>query len=218
MVAARHIVGASEAAGPVIEEHTHEMLAALSSHFERHPYLLGDRQSFADCALMGPIDGHLFHDLVSRKILLESAYQVVGWIDRCKFPNADDQGEWLSEDALAPTLVDVLRTLGSDSVPLLLELLAQVEAWADTRPADTVDVPRAIGVCKSNFRGKPIERAAMPYTLFNLQPLWDFYRALDLQQRESVQEALTGTDWPELLAYEPRHRLRRDGFNIAFCK
>lgn len=216
MVKARYMVGASEAAGPVIEEHTRELLALLSAHFESHPYLLGARQSFADCALMGPVDGHFFCDLVSRKLLLESAYRVVGWIERCKFPNTDTQGEWLDDDALAPTLVDILRMIGRDSVPLLLELLQTIEEWADSKPRGLEEIPRGVGKCKTRFRGQPIERLAMPYTLFNLQPIFDLYRGLGAASRDKVQEMLAGTDWPELLAYEPRHRLRREGFKLVF--
>ncbi|MDJ0785414.1 MAG: glutathione S-transferase family protein [Myxococcota bacterium] len=216
MTKARFAVGASVEAGEAIEAHTHDLLAALSAHFAEHPYLLGARESFADCALMGPLDGHFFCDLVSRRLLLETAFQVVGWIERCKFPNAEDQGEWLDDDALAPSFIEVLGCMGRDAVPLLLEVLRELESWADSRPADLAELPRAVGLCKSSLRGTPIERAVMPYTLYSVQGLLDAFRSFDAANRDRIQGSLAGTGWPELLAYTPRHRLGKDGFRLVF--
>jgi len=216
MVQARIIVGAAVEAGPVIEAHTRDLLAALSDHFAQHPYLLGGRQSFADCALMGPLDGHFFSDLVSRRLLLETADLVVGWIDRCKFPNTDQQGEWLEEDALTPSLVRVLDVMGSDAVPILLDLLAAFETWADQRPADQNEPPRGVGMCATSLRGVPIERATMAYTLYSVQQLLDVYRGLEPTDRGRVDERFSSTPWSELLAYRPRHRLCKEGFKLVF--
>jgi len=216
MAGARLMVGANDTTAPAIEAHTREVLDALCTHFDAHPYLLGARQSFADCALMGPIDGHFFTDLVPRRLLLETAVPVVGWIERCKFPNEDEQGEWLAEDALAPTLIEVLGSMGRDAVPVILETLRVFERWADDRPADLVEPPRAVGGCKSTLRGTSLERAALSYTLFSVQQVLDVYRGLDRADRERVDAALAGTGWPELLAYEPRHRLGKQGFKLVF--
>jgi glutathione S-transferase len=216
MAAARFLIGASAEAGPAIEEHTRDLLAALSNHFEAHPYLLGRRQSFADCALMGPIDGHFFCDLVSRQLLLETAGLVVGWIERCKFPNTDQQGEWLEGDALAPSLTRVLDVMGSDAVPLVLDVLRAFEDWADQRPADQGEPPRAIGTCKTSLRGVPIERATLAYTLYSAQQVIDFYRGLEAADQSRVDAALVDTAWPQLLAYTPRHRLCKEGFQLVF--
>lgn len=216
MVKARFAVGASVAAAKQIEEHTHDLLAALSNHFAAHPYLLGERQSFADCALMGPIDGHFFTDIVSRRLLLDTAYRVIGWIERCNFPGAAAQGEWLADDALAPSLVEVLSVMGRDAVPILLDLLRDFEDWADQRRADTNEPPRGTGTCHTSLRGAPVERSVMPYTLYSVQGLLDYYATLTPGDRERVARELEGTRWPELLAYEPRHRLCKDGFKLVF--
>jgi len=216
MAMARFLVGASVEAAPAIEEHTRDLLAALSNHFEVHPYLLGSRQSFADCALMGPIDGHFFCDLVSRQLLLETAEQVVGWIERCNFPNTDQQGEWLEGDALAPSLTRVLDVMGSDAVPLVLDVLHAFEDWADQRPADQIEPPRAIGPCKTSLRGIPVERATLAYTLYSAQQVIDFYRELEAADQSRVDAALADTAWPKLLAYSPRHRLCKEGFKLVF--
>jgi glutathione S-transferase len=92
MAKARIALGATEAAAPAIEAHTRDLLDALSAHFRAHPYLLGARMSFADCALMGPLYGHFFNDMVSRQLLLETAVPVVGWIERSNYPTPEACG------------------------------------------------------------------------------------------------------------------------------
>jgi len=87
MAKARIMVGARDDNAQAIESHPRDLLVVLSIHFRTNPDLPGQRMSFADCALMGPLDGHFFTDLVSREWLLETARAVVGWIERCNHPN-----------------------------------------------------------------------------------------------------------------------------------
>jgi glutathione S-transferase len=212
MVAARLAVGANEATAPVIEAHTHELLDALSTHFEAHSYLLGERMSFADCALMGPFYAHLFVDLESRQLLLDRAWRVVGWIERCNAPNPDQQGEWLSADALAPQLRAVLEVMGRDAAPLILDLVRHCEAWIDQNADGSKALPRAAGKCETGMRGVSFERSAALYCVWSIQRVHAAWRSLSDSERELVTQALASSGWDELLAYTPRHRLIRRGF------
>jgi glutathione S-transferase len=215
MVAARFLVGASVEAGTEIEAHTRDLLDALSAHHATHPYLLGARQSFADCALMGVIDGHLFHDLVSRELLLKNAMQVVGWIDRCNYPNQDEQGEWLEGDALAPTLIKVLSAMGRDAAPVILEIVREIEEWADANPGAKNEIPAPIKIGKISLRGVSADRMINAYTLFSLQQVLDHFRALTTADQIRITSALAETGWNELLAYEPRHRVEKKNFKLV---
>jgi len=217
MAAARLALGASDEAAPAIEAHTRDLLDALSAHFDGHAYLLGERTSFADCSLMGPIHGHFFNDHVSRPLLLETAVPVVGWIERCNFPNTDSQGEWLADDTLAPTFKEVLRVMGTDSAPMLLDLVRTVEDWADENVAGSDEVPRAAGGCATTLRGSPIRRVAMPYVLFSVGRVLDAYHSLNEVERRQVDDAIEGTGWEKLLALELRHRLVKKGFDLVFA-
>jgi hypothetical protein len=165
---------------------------------------------------MGPLDGHFFSDLVSRRLLLETAVPVVGWIERCKFPGADQQGAWLAGDAIAPTLREVLGVMGRDSVPVILDVVRAFESWADSRPADLEQPPRGVAPCKTLLRGAVVERGAGPYTLWMLQRSIDAHRVLGDEERRQVEAAVAGTGWEEVLAYEPRHRLAKRGFDLVF--
>lgn len=216
MAAARLQLGATDQTAPAIEAHTRDLLDALNSHFEAHPYLLGARMSLADCALMGPVYGHFFNDLVSRRLLLETAVPVVGWIERCNAPHADAQANWLADDALAPSFRELLTVMGRDAAPVLLACVRAVEAWADGRPDDAASPPRAVGLAESELRGTPLQRVALPYTLWMLQRALDAYTALSPAERAPVDAAVAGTGWEPVLAYTPRHRLGKRGFQLLF--
>lgn len=217
MVHGRQAVGATDATAPVIEAHTRELLDALSTHFETHPYLLGERMSFADCAMMGPLYGHLFNDHVSRPLLLETAMPVVSWIERCNIPNTDLQGEWLAGDGLAPTAREVLRTMGRDAAPVILDMVRTIEDWADTVTDADGETPRSAGACRTSLRGIPFERQAPPYTLWSLGRVIDQYTACSATDRSQVDAAIEGTGWEEVLTYQPRHRIVKRGFDLALA-
>ena len=215
MAQARLMLGANDENAAAIEAHTRDLLDALCAHFESWRYLLGQRMSFADCALMGPIDGHFFTDLVSRRLLLETARPVVGWIERCSHPNAPAQGGWLADDVLAPTLREVLGVMGRDAAPILLEGLAAFERWADAAPRDGQPLPSAVGSINGSLRGLPLQRFAGSYAPWLVQRVLDDYGALDAVTRTRVDEAVAGTGWDVVLAHEPRHRVIKRGFDLV---
>jgi glutathione S-transferase len=216
MVRRRDQVGATPEAAAALEAHTHELLAALSAHFEAHPYLLGARMSLADCALMGLVHGHLFTDLESRRLLLERAVPVVGWVERCNVPCSERQGDWLPADALAESLLRVLGVMGRDAAPILLASVGRFERWADDGAALGEEPPRAAGTLEAELRGAPFRWAVRSYTLWMLQRTLDAFAALAPNERERVRGALAGTGFGAALGYAPRHRLGKRDFRLVF--
>jgi len=215
MVKARFAVGATPEAGPAIQSHLEDLLAVLSTHFEVHDFLLGDRMSLADCALMGPVHGHFFTDLPSRRLLHETALPVIRWIEYCNAPSTDRQGDWFRADGISDSLFGILKLMGTDAVGPILASVDAVEAHADEHARPGEVVPRAVGLAKSELRGTPLERAAQSYTLWMLQRVLDPYRALADADRARVDDAVAGTGWEALLAYEPRHRIEKRGFELV---
>ncbi|RMF22380.1 MAG: glutathione S-transferase domain-containing protein [Deltaproteobacteria bacterium] len=216
MAAARLALGATDETAPAIEAHTRDLLDALCAHFQRSPYLLGNRMSMADCALMAPIYGHFFNDIVSRRLLLETAAPVVGWIERCNYPGAATQGEWETGDDLTPTLRAVLASMGRDAAPVILDTVRHVEAWADGQDSsgESIEPPRAVGRCRSELRGIAFERMAQPYCLWMIERCLGEYRRLEPGSRSLVDTALAGTGWEALLEYRPRHHAHKHGFAL----
>ena len=209
-------LGVTPETSPAIEAHTRDVLDVLSTHLQATPYLLGERMSLADCALMGPLYGHLYQDAVPAALLRETAPRVCHWIERMNRPDPSVTGSWLPDDALAPTLEPLLALIGRDAVPLLLDTVRAFEAWADARPADAEIPPRSVGGHESALRGVACQRYTSSYTLWMVQRPLDAYRACDADARARVDRALAGTGCEPLLAYSPRHRLGKRGDALAF--
>jgi hypothetical protein len=131
-------------------------------------------------------------------------------------PDPDETGGWLAGDALAPTLRPLLARFAQDAGPYVLDTVRAFEEWADTRPADASEPPRAVGFHRTSLRGVAFARYTSPYTLWMLQRILDPYRALPASERADVDRALAGTGCEAFLAYAPRHRLAKRGFKLAF--
>ena len=199
-----------------IEAHTRELLDALSAHFQTGGFALGSRMSLADCALMGPLYAHLYLDAVPGRLLRETATRVCHWIERMNRPSPTAAGEWLADDALAPTLRPLLELVGRDAVPMILDCVEAFETWADERPFGQEETPRMVGVHRSQLRGAACQRGTSSYSLWMLQRPLDAYRALSNADRERVDQEIEGTGCEKLFAYEPRHRLAKRNFKLIF--
>jgi len=198
-----------------IEAHTRELLARLETHFEAQPYLLGGRPSLGDCSLMGPLYAHLYLDAVPGRLLRETAPRTCHWIERMNHPEPNAPGEWLTADALAPTLHDLLTLVGSDAVPLLLDTVHDFERWADAHGKTGEAPPRAVGFHATRLRGAAFQRYTSPYALWMVQRVLDPYGRLSVAERLAVDRALAGTGCEAFLACEPRHRVGKKGFSLV---
>lgn len=202
---------------PAIEAHTADLLRLLSAHLAQHRYILGDRPSLADMALVGPLYAHLYLDAVPGRLLRETAPLVCHWIERVNHPDPDDTGEWLDGDVLAPTLLPLLQLIGGDAVPLVLDTVRDFETWADAHRGDADGPPRATGMHATQLRGIALQRYTSPYTLWMLQRSLDVYGSLDAAERDAVDAVLEGTGCAAALKYAPRHRLEKRDGKLAFA-
>jgi glutathione S-transferase len=201
---------------PAIEAHLAELLADLERHFAQHPYLLGGRPSIADCALIGPFYAHLYLDAAPGRLLRETAPLTCHWIERMNHPDPDEGGAWLDGDALAETMRPLLARIGADASAYVLDTVRAYETWADARPADATELPRATGFHDTTLRGVKFGRYTSPYTLWMLQRVTDPYRALSAADKASVDRAFAGTGCDAFFRYEPRHRVEKRGFKLTF--
>jgi hypothetical protein len=208
------VIGVSPQTAPAIEAHTRELLDLLSAHLARHAYLLGDRPSLADCALMGPIYPHLYLDAVPGRLLRATAPRVCHWVERMNHPDPDACGDWVDADALPETIVGLLALVGRDAVPVILDTARAFEAWADRHAAETGELPRGVGMHATALRDVRFERLTTPYTLWMVQRCRDAYRALAPAARQAVDRTLAGTGCEAVLAYASRHRVERRPFKL----
>jgi glutathione S-transferase len=209
-------LGVVPATTAAIEAHLRELLDALSAHFAVHPYLLGTRMSLADCALMGPLYAHLYLDAVPGRLLRETAPAVCRWIERMNHPDPEAPGIWLPDDALAPTLGPILRLIGSDAVPLILDGVRAFEAWADEQPAGLDELPRGVGGHATSLRGVSVQRFTSAYTPWMVQRPLGVRAGLDASARAAVDRAFAGTGCERLWARAPRHRVGKRHFKLVY--
>ena len=210
------MIGVTKDTAPAIEAHLSDLLDAMSEHLAVHPFLLGDRPSLADCALMGPLYAHLYLDAVPGRLLRETAPRVCHWIERMNRPDPQAPGDWLDKDALASTHRPLLELIGRDAVPYVLDAVAAFEDWADERPSSLEEPPRGVAKVRTALRGVEFDRGVQSYSLYMLQRPLDAYLALSQSERAQVDEAVEGTGCEELLRYEPRHRLGKRNYKLVF--
>jgi glutathione S-transferase len=209
-------LGVVPATASAIEAHARGLLADLSAHLSRHAYLLGQRPSLGDCALMGPLYAHLYLDAVPGRLLRETAPRVCHWIERMNHPDPDASGAWVPRDELPDTLRPLIERIGADAVPVLLDTVRAFESWADSRPADLDTPPRAVGTHRTTLHGVDFERYTSAYTLWMVQRCLDAYRSLAPREREAADRAFRGTGCEALFAHAPRHRLGKRRFRLVF--
>jgi len=208
------VVGVQEATIPAIEAHTRELLAALEAHFAENTFLLGERPSLADCALMGPFYAHLYLDVVPGRLLREIAPRTCHWIERMNHPDPGSFGDWLPGDALATTLRPILELVGHDAVPLVLDTVRAFDDWADGRQPSDDELPRGVGMHRATLRGVSFERFTVSYTLWMVQRVLAAHAALDEAGRGAVSRALAGTGCEAVLSHAPRHRVVRRPYRL----
>ena len=201
---------------PAIDAHTDDMLAALDRHFAEHPFLLGERLSLADCALMGPLYAHLYLDQVTRKKLYDEAINLCMWIERCNRPVPEQMGEFFN-GRYPETLDAVLRLIGQDAAPLLTALEAGFNEWAAANAKASEEAPRGVAQYESVLRNVPFQAGVRPYVVWKLQRLRAALAAGDETETRTL-EALAESGCGVLLQ-TPNNAtgLEKSAFKLVFA-
>jgi glutathione S-transferase len=146
-------LGATERTAAAWQAANDRLLGRLEAHFARHDFVLGGAPSLADFALLGPLYAHLYRDAVSGFALRSEFPLVAEWVERANHtgflnarsygqklyslgpdgelsgrPATSDGGEWLPDDAVAPTLLPVLAVFFEEMWPALEASLAALRA------------------------------------------------------------------------------------------
>ena len=205
---------------PLLDGWTRQMLDLLEAHFAQRAYLLGERPSLGDFGLAGPMMAHLGRDPWPARELIAPRPQLRAWITRMTEPPppllAPPPGPgWLADDAIAPTLVPVLRLLLQSFVPLLAGINQQVKALLPGWPAGQ-PLPRALGDVAVPLGDGVFRRAAIPYSLWMAQRPLDLFAALSAGDQTRVRAWLTALGGEGLLALD-LPRLRRLGLRVVLA-
>jgi hypothetical protein len=167
---------------------------------------------------MGPFYGHLYQDAVPGRLLRERSVLVTHWIQRMNHPQPDESGDFLADDALAPTMQPLLEWIGREAVPLLIDQLRDFEGWADTRPEKHREwPPRVVNFHETRVHGIAVHRMTGAYSLWMAARFFDALAALTESERNAVDSVLAGTGCEALAAYRARHRLVKRNYQLTFA-
>jgi glutathione S-transferase len=186
------------------------LLEKLDVHFANVPYLLGGKPSVGDFGLIAPMYAHLGRDLKPLSLMHAHAPNVLRWVERMNRPEPDIGGfehlgeDFLGDDDVPETLIDVLRHFAIDFVPETLAVCDATNTWLRTQPAlaPGTTVERSIGTATFEVEGRSMTAVAQPFRLYLLKRLQDHVAALMPDDRAGVTRLLEHAGMSVLL--EPK--------------
>ncbi|MEM8499336.1 MAG: glutathione S-transferase family protein [Pseudomonadota bacterium] len=197
------IFGVNEQSSELVETLYMEFLDALNAHFEHYPYLLGWRPCIGDFGLLGPMYAHLGRDPYPARLMQQRATRVYRWVERMNRADQDvpeffNAGtDFLENDAVPQTLLNVLKVCAEDFVPETVAAAELINNWlAEHSPeSGTPAVGRlaeSLGNTEFTLRGQRITALAQPYRFFLLQRVQLLYSQLSAKDRPAVDKMLDG--------------------------
>jgi glutathione S-transferase len=161
----------------IVEKWTVDMLNKLDSHFEVHPYLLGDTPSIGDFALAGPLVAHLGRDTWPKEHLISKTPHVRQWIERIStLSHKDVTLGPLSEDndEIPATLFPMLRAISQEFLPMISETIPPVEELSKNPKFSTGrPLPRTLEDITFPMHNSSYSRRATPFHLWKVQGILD---------------------------------------------
>ncbi|MDX1489909.1 MAG: glutathione S-transferase family protein [Pseudohongiellaceae bacterium] len=206
------MLGAEPHMYEAIEKSYEDLLAELDAHFAEHQYLLGARASIADFGLFGPLYAHQFRDPKSGELMRRLAPNLLKWIERMCEPKEEEIGEFLADDAIAPTLLPILRRMMREQLPALRDLSTGFGAWLAENP--NTDIPRVIGFHSFELEGKTGSRIMRVYSLWMMQRARDAYKSLNALDKGKVDSLLEAIDGGAFKDFQDPPRLERAGMSV----
>ena len=183
------------------------LLKKLNQHFSNYPYLLGSKPCIADFGMMAPMYGHLGRDPKPLALMQEHAVRVFRWTERMNRPEPDfgefdiEKDEYLSDDKVPDTLIEVLKHFAVDFVPETAAACHATNKWLEENPAieSGKEAQRFLTMCSFEVAGVQIDSIAQPFRFFLLERLQRIYKDADESEQESISDLLKSCDMDSLL-------------------
>jgi glutathione S-transferase len=183
-----------------------ELLQALNKHFEQVPYLFGWQPSIGDFGLLAPLYAHLGRDPMPANLMKQQAVRVYRWVERMnrsyqdapEYFNAGD--DYLGDDEIPSTLIDVLKVLAVDFVPETQAHAQGINQWlAEHNPASGAKAERFLEKASFELRGQSMESVCQPYRFALLQRVQSYYDSLEAEQKADVDPMFEQCGMSEIL-------------------
>ncbi len=173
-----HVVGSNELTAPVIEDSYVRFLACMDAMLQDGQFVLGNRPSSADFALMGQLTCLTHFDPTPMRICEERAPRTYAWVERaedlCGYEvTATD---WRAPDACNESLITFLQEIARTHMP---QMLANARAVAAGEKAFETEVD-----------GRAWRQPSFPYQAKCLRWTRDAYESLAAGNRRAAREIL----------------------------
>lgn len=195
-----------------------ELLDKLNAHFSDQPYLLGGSPCIGDFGMIAPLFGHLGRDPEPVSMMQANAIRLFRWVERMNRPDLDagefeiQNGQYLANDEVPGTLVDLLKHLAIDFVPETRAASQCINQWIEQQqdlPRLTI-AERALGMGNFEVRGQTISAIAQPYRFYLLQRVQGEYTSLDKTDQAAVANLLKDCGMSEILDLRLTRRIGRE--------
>ena len=217
---AAKIFGVTEQSQKLVEDLYLEYLDALNAHFESYPYLLGWRPCIGDFGLLAPMYAHLGRDPHPARLMQQRAPAVYRWVERM---NREDQdapeffnagSDFLADDEVPETLVEVLKILAEDFVPETLAAADLINGWLGKHQpeggsAAVGRLAEALGTADFTVRSERITALAQPHRFYLLQRVHDAFADFSQEKRDEVSALLEACDMAPILTITLDRRMIR---------
>ena len=223
---AAQMFGVTPETQPLVESLYAEYLAALNTHFEQYPYLLGWRPCIGDFGLLGPMYAHLGRDPYPARLMQQAAVCAYRWVERMNRADQDAAeyfsagSGYLDDDQVPDSLLAVLRVLAKDFLPETEAAASVLNQWLANDPpqAGSCAVTR-LGtdsvVASFSVEGQPINAVAQAYRFYLLQRVTDAIEMLDESDRARVMHLLESCGLARIADIKLIRRLgRQDNLEI----
>ncbi|MFT6285249.1 MAG: glutathione S-transferase [Arenicella sp.] len=202
------MLGITDNSIPAIENwYENHVLPLLDKHFAEHDYLLGSKPCLGDFGLMGPLYAHLYRDPAPGALMRKTAPNVAKWVERMN-QTQDIEGEFLADDVIPDSLLDLLTRMFKEQWPVLTNTVKSLDTWIEQNPKIS-EIPRTIG--NHNFIIGDIteQRAIGTFHQWKVQRIVDCYQQFDEQQKRLVDTFLESVGGLDSMQIHIKKRLSR---------
>ena len=192
----------------LVEDLYVELMERLNTHFSRVPYFFGGKPSIGDFGMIAPFFGHLGRDPMPLSMMQRETVRLFRWVERMNRPEPDvgefevQDGEYLGEDEIPDSLVEVVKQIAIDFVPETTAAANCINQWLEQQGDGVAgkEVLRGVGIAQFTVRGVSISALAQPFRFYLLKRVQDYYAQLDSADQLAVLELFTQCNMQEVLA------------------
>jgi len=182
------VVGSNDVTAPVIEASYRRFLRLFDAHLQTSRFLFGRRPAAADFAIAGQLTCLALFDPTPVALTLAESPRIVAWVEWLEELSglAVDDADWITRDAVSPTLRGLLQEAGRVHAKFLVANAAALDAGAEQ--------------VETEIDGRPWVQKPFPYQVKCLRWLREAHAALAPEDREAVDAILAGTGCEVLFA------------------